>query len=470
MIETSAPGTAGWWLRRLTGKLHERCGHYNDLERYYNSENVLPSVSSKAVRQAYQQLMRMSRMNWAELVVEAVRERMMPIGFRTGADDDELGDQMAWRIWQANSMDADAALLFRLMLSLGAAYMIVGDVDPETGEPTMTIEDPRNVVVETDPVKRRKSVAGLKLFYDDLVERWHAYLYLPGAVIEAVGPYTESTVWNPSTDFSDWAWVGPPAELPPRARNLVPVVQFLNLADLQGRHWSEFERHCGILDRIQYQILQRLEIATLQAFKQRMITGIPTTDASGELIDYNDIFAADPGALWVAPETARMWESGAVDLTPIRMAVRDDVTDLAAATRTPLFYLTPEAANGSAEGASLAREGLVFKATDRDTQTGEPLEQAMSIAFLVKGDDQRARRPDMEVVWADPQRYSMAERYDAASKAVAAGVPWRQRMSKILQFSPQEIDRMEAERTQDALLASSFPAQLPTADVAQQQL
>jgi hypothetical protein len=56
---------------------------------------------------------------------------------------------------------------------------------------------------------------------------------------------------------------------------------------------------------------------------------------------------------------------GQVDLGPVRQAIRDDVQDLAAVTRTPLFYLTPDAANGSAEGASLAREGLVFKTEDR---------------------------------------------------------------------------------------------------------
>ena len=58
-------------------------------------------------------------------------------------------------------------------------------------------------------------------------------------------------------------------------QHLVPVVQFANQPNLQGRYWSEFEKHCGLLDRVGYQILQRLEIATLQAFKQRAVKGIP---------------------------------------------------------------------------------------------------------------------------------------------------------------------------------------------------
>ena len=39
-----------------------------------------------------------------------------------------------------------------------------------------------------------------------------------------------------------------------------------------------------------------------------------------------------------------------------------------------------------------------------------------------------------------------AERYDAASKAIAAGVPWRTVMASVLMFGPQAIARMEAER------------------------
>jgi hypothetical protein len=140
----------------------------------------------------------------------------------------------------------------------------------------------------------------------------------------------------------------------------------------------------------------------------------------------------------------------------LRSAVRDDIQDLAAVTRTPLFYLTPEANQGSAEGASLAREGLVFKTQDRLLQFGESWEQVMSLAFLFAGDRERANRGAMEVMWADPQRYSLAERYDAASKAVAAQVPWRTVMSSVLQYTPQQVDEMEAERATDALLTGAL--------------
>jgi hypothetical protein len=238
---------------------------------------------------------------------------------------------------------------------------------------------------------------------------------------------------------------------------IVPIVRFACRPDMKGHGRGEFEPHLGLLDRINFRTLNAVETATLQAFKQRAIKGIPVKDEAGEDIDYDDMFSADPGALWLLPAAAEMWESGQVDLGPMRETIKKDVQDLAAVTRTPLFYLSPDAANGSAEGASLAREGLIFKAKDRLAQLGESVEQWMSMAFLLAGDMERASRPDMQVLWSPPERFTLAERYDAASKAQAAGVPWRTVMQSVLQFSPEEIERMEAERAADALLAPMFP-------------
>ena len=71
-------------------------------------------------------------------------------------------------------------------LALGLSYVIVGPVDPDLGVPLITPEDPREVVVETDPRQRRKVLAGLKVFRDDVEGVDKAYLYLPGEVHRAV--------------------------------------------------------------------------------------------------------------------------------------------------------------------------------------------------------------------------------------------------------------------------------------------
>lgn len=458
--ELNTVRSPAWWLKRLYGKLMSGYERHDLLDRYYRNEVGVPVLSSKAVQDAYQRLMQLCRTNYAELVVEAVRERMMPVAFRTGASGDENGDAEAWRIWQANDLDADSLLNHRNSLAMGDGYVIVGPVDNEIDAPLITIEDPREVVVEADPRHKRKTLAGLKLYKDDIDNVYHAYLYLPDGIHHAIGAVPS---WSGSTappfNATDWSWEGDVVRLFPSDDGPVTITRFPNRPDSFGRSSGEFETHLPLLDRINYGILNRLEVATLQAFRQRAIKGIDPTDDEGEPIDFDNIFAASPGSLWLLPETADLWESGQVDLTPLKEAIRDDVQDLAAVTRTPLFYLTPEATDGSAEGAALAREGLIFKTGDRITQAGEGWERVMLHAFMVAGDSQRSNRRDMQVIWAPPERYTLAERYDAATKAQSAGVPWRQTMETVLQFSPQEIARMEAERLADEMAAQPVPTE-----------
>lgn len=454
-IDTTKPQSPGWWLNKLMGELAGRQSRYNRMDRYYRGEADLPAGAEHA-REAYQRVQRKCRTNFAGLIVEAVRERMQPVGFRTGAEGDQQGDDEARRIWEANGLDSDWSQVARASLSMSDAYMMVGGVDKASGAPLITPEDPRQVITAHDPRNKRRVVAALKVFTDDLAGADLAYLYLPGVVFRAVRRSTPLHAESVSPD--GWEWYGPEGgEALPDGR--VPVVRFPNRADLAGNTLGEFEDVVDILDRINLTLLQRVTIAAMQAFRQRGIKGdLPEVDSAGDDIDYDNLFRADPGALWQLPSGVDLWESGTVDLTPLLSSIRHDVQDVAAVTRTPLFYLTPDAASGSAEGASLSREGLTFKATDRINAASDPLEQVMSLAFTYAGDPVRASRPDLEVLWAPPERFSLAERYDAASKAQAAGVPWEAVMQDVLQFSPAQIGRMQIQRLDDALASSPTAA------------
>jgi len=460
---SAEPDTPDWWVARLMPRLAAQAQRAGVLDSYYRNEYVLPPMC-KAVRDAYRRLMEMARTNFAELIVEAVRERMQVEGFRTGADSDPLGDEAAWALWQDNALDADADLVHRAKLSMGAAYVIVGLDD--AGDVVITPEDPRQVITEADPVRRRKVRAALKVFADDLYGLDRLYLYLPGAVYRATRPSPATSEFEDQTvalSEGGWMWETTVGIVP---GGDVPVVPFLNRPDLYNSPQGEFESHVGHLERISYMVLNRLEVATLQAFRQRAVKGVPNTDEHGEPIDYDDIFAADPGALWVLPETADLWESGQVDLSSALAAVRTDVEMLAAVTRTPMHYLVPTEANQSAEGASLSHEALIYKVRDQLRATGESWEQVMALGFAFAGDAERASRADMEIIWADPERHSLAERADAALKAASAGMPWQAAMERIWQMTPQEIARLDAMRLSDALtaaLAAPTPPGAPAA-------
>jgi hypothetical protein len=249
-------------------------------------------------------------------------------------------------------------------------------------------------------------------------------------------------------DVDDWIYSEEYSAVNPLGE--VPVVKFTN-ADERG----EYEPYLDIIDRINHMILQRLIIATTQAFKQKWVKGdFPTHDPDGNEIDYNGLFESSPGAMWVLPPDAELGEMDQSSIQDIISAVRADIQDFAAVTRTPMHYLSPDGANQSAEGAALAREGLVFKAEDRINRATVGWSKVMSLMFKWMGDEERASLLDLEPIWKPAERYSLSERADANTKF--QDLPFRSRMSLIGQFSPAEVAEMEAERAGEALLTEAL--------------
>jgi len=456
-----------WWLARLIAELDSRQARYDLLDRYHRSDAPMPpgpvskkrrngesSFSDTSGPDPFEVLRKIARVNWADMIVESLIERMKVLGFSTGMTGDTDADAEAWRIWQANDLDTTIPQLLRTKGALGDAYSIVGPYDEAIAAPRITCEDPRQVIAESDPIDRRRVLAALKVFSDDVAGIDRAFLYLPGvdggpAQLHKAERERSKDAKALAFDAKGWSWF-PAEDLPTRA---VPVVWFPNRADLFGRTMGEFEHVLDDLNRISLLVLQRLQIAMLQAFRQRAVKGdLPERDEHGNEIDYSAMFSSDPAAVWLLPGGVDMWESAGVDLTPILESVKADVRELAGRTRTPLYYLYPDS-GGSAEGAVTQREGLIFRASSRITETDGPIEATQALALEVMG---LPAPTDMETVWLRPDLATLAERYDAASKAKAAGLPERTIWREILQYSPQQIARILDERTAEPTPAADL--------------
>lgn len=464
-IDVDAPGSPGWWIKRLADKLEVRRPRLEKLNDYLRGNPPLPKSAVNA-RDTYKEIQQKARLNLAELCIEAVLDRMVPVGFQTGAARDTLGDSRAHDIWNANELDVESTEVHRLMLGLGDAYAIVGAPDEDTGVPTITAEDPRQVVTIHDPARQSRIRAALKIFHDPELGQDFAYLYVPGRVWVAYRD-SRTSVTNPSVSFSagSWEWDGNRGgsegqPLPPGCETAMPVVRFRN-----KRGEGQFENHTDLLDRVNHMILQRMVIATFQAFKQRGIKAssddLPDTDEHGKKINYDEIFSADPGALWRLPPNAEMWESAGVDLQPILSATKEDKMDFAALTRTPLYWFIPDAANASATGAEAQREGAVNQAEDRIRRASSGWNRLMATAFRFMGDTERANLSTLRTLWQPANRYLLSERADAAVKAKASDVPWETRMREIWQFSPAQIELMKAQRKEEAADAPPPPPSPP---------
>lgn len=447
-------GSPDWWMLRLGHRLQADRPRLQMLHDYWSGSHPLP-FGNQRMRSTYRRFQKMSRTNFMALVAESLLERLKVVGFRAGGKATEQTDRTAWKWWQANDMDSASGLVHRAAVVMSRAYVIVGRQPDEPSQPLITGEDPRQVTHEEDPSNRRNLLAAMKTWWDDVERRHRAVLYLPDEVHYYQTPPTkestsDDTLWQPQRWDVESEPVG-------NSSGVVPVVPFRNRPDLCGECLGEFEDIVDIQDRINMQILDRMVISTTQAYRQRFATGVEVTDEDGRAQA-----PFDPGAdlLWVVPDDkAKFGDFTAADLSGVINAVEADVQHLAGISRTPPHYLLGTIINAAGSALAAAETGLWSKATERLTEFSASWEEVYRQAGVIIGED---IPDDAEVLWADPQFRSMAEKAAASVQLVAAGVPWRTRMT-MLDFTPQEIDRMTAERVSDAMLSMSLAPQQPGA-------
>lgn len=451
-LDPRQKGSPDWWLRELHKRMIAKRPRLELLARHAVGDSPLLDLPPDA-REAFISFQKRSRTNFAGLSVEVMLDRMKLAGIRTGAKGDALGDSEAWDIYQANQLDADSPAHHRASLQMGESYVIVGDLDDELDAPLITIEDPRNIAIARDPQRRRRIDRAAKSFVDEWTGNEHAYLYERGFDGDpATCRRAEIVKGNRA---AGWQWIGEAQELP---FSQMPIVWFPNRLDIDGKtYWGEFQQDLDVLDRLTTDILQRLVITAMQAFRQRMLKGLPLKDKDGVTIDYSGLFPADPAALWMAPKDVEVWESAGYDPTPLSIVIKDDLTHFAAQTRTPLPALQPDAANQSGANSEMVWKGHIAKCLDRMNTLSEGWEEVFQLAFLWKDDTTRARRRDMEMLWMPPEIPSLSERWDAAAKAQAAQMPEDYIRLHIVGMSPQEISRYKAEAALAAMEAAAAP-------------
>ncbi len=403
---------------------------------YMRGEPPLPECAD-GWRDAMWPWLRLSRMNYAGMAIRSIAERLVPIGWHTAVDDDPDGDQKAAEVAGVNEFDVVVGDVLEAMLWAGETYMMVTPPQPGETVPTVTAEDPRECIVRRDRVSGRP-VAGLKVDRDDWTGDLRFHLFTPGRVRVA---------GNVGGRF-DWIESLSGRTLPDR----IPLVPFTNKGGV-----GEFERHLDTLDRVNDAIFTRVTIMKYQAFRQRAVK-VPKFDEKGDEVDYTGVFTADPGSMWQVPLDADFWESTPVDLTPILSATKDDVAAFASAVGIPLFWISPDAANGSAAGADTMREGNEFRGEDRQRRANSGFAELLSQCFLRMGDRERSERWKIRTIWAPTQRYSIEARGSAAVAYISAGMPFEEMLVDVMQKTPNDVARVKALRDQELLFSEPAPS------------
>jgi hypothetical protein len=459
----------------MTRKLNAERAHVDYLERMYRGDHDLPSVPEK-YRDLFRRFLRQARTNYLSLVVEAPLERMQVTGFRIG--DAETADDAAWKRWQAARLDSDQVSVHRSMLALRRGYTMVGR-NPRTGAVIVTPEHPSQVITESYPEDRREVRMGLKLWLDDITGNVRANLYATrgeivssGGVVLSFEAPSQTThdilgtleVNLLSTLVQEWRLL----DVEATGLDANPLTVFENRPNALGIPRAEFEDVIPIQDRINATMFHRLVAEAFGSFRQKAILNyVYDEDPDGQPIPPE--LRNDPGTAWIfeavegADKPVSLFEFSQTDTSNIIAAAASDVRDLASISRTPPHYLLAGMVNVTGDALKAAETGLVAKVRrEHHPQASDGWELTAGKMAALDGDT-TTDFSDAETLWADPESRTMAELYDAAVKAKTAGVPWRARM-EMLGYSPQAIDRMEAELAQEAMLAAlAVPLQDPAA-------
>lgn len=464
LTETSVTGSDDWWLMRLGTKLGQGLPRLHRLRSYRNGSVILPDVyMTKSNRAAMLRILSQSRTNTAELISGSLVDRQNVLGFRTAAPGDDTGDRAADRNWKRSQMVVRFKEHLRDVADYGEAFMVTsGPTEASTdAQPMFLTYNGWTAATEQDVSLPWLTTTAITVGYDVMTQRDTITLYRPGYMRVASRPSPrptlsdDGTIWSPG---SGWSWDTEQIRLYTQDN---PVVRY----SAPGG-FGEWENHTDGMDRINADTRDRLIIVAMQAFRQRAIEGkLPQTypmdhpDVSlrGKRINYDELFEGGPAALWILGTDAKVWESNTVDITPLLTAKKDDFRDLAAVTSTPIYLLMPDATNGSAEGAALAREAFTFKVRDRNARAGSGLALSQGLAFQAQADTVRADTSELTTIWGSVMLESAQSRATSAASAKSGGASQAYINREFLQMTPAELAQELVDKQTEAF-AADVPA------------
>jgi hypothetical protein len=430
------PQTPAEWLPVLETRLTERRPEIDRLRSYTNGNAPLPEMG-RNLRATWERFQKKARTNYGGLAINAVLSRCIPQGVVIAGNDD--AQAAAERIWRDNRARIQIKQAMADAAACRVGYLLIS---LDEGRAVLSARKPESFIAAPDPLKPWKARAYLSMWSD--VDEGLEYAYVGTAGLGQMfsrplkaDDYSPNREWRVASEPD--AYKGDPKVV---------------IVERPSGH-ALVEPHFDLIDRINLGKLNRLVITAMQAFRQRALKskdggGLPATDLDGNEINWAAAFEPAPGALWELPEgIADIWESEPADIGPLLEAEKVDARDFAAVTRIPVSVFTPEGANQSAQGASVAQDGLYSQAAEEIEAIKPGADMAIVYALQAEGVDLNGAT--VEVQWAPVELVTMAEKYDAASKAKGIGLSMDTIRREILGMTPQQIEADDNGASNDAL-------------------
>lgn len=433
------------WLKRLIQQHDKEIPDLRLMDSYYEGTQPL-SYLAPEIQSELNDRMRQLIINWPQLIVDALDERLDVEGFRYGRS--ESTEQDLWDVWQANDMDEGSQQVHVDALALRRSFVIVGANEDDEGTPLVTAESALEVFTELDPRTRQVTAA---------IKRWEepvatgsaptnmATLYLPG------GRYTFEK------DKGSWEQVDEDLH----DLGVVPVVPLANRPRLKHRGGtSELRAVIPISDAACKIASDMMVSAEYHAMPRRWATGMSRDDFADENGQPLGALSSLAGRLWVNEDTSvKFGQFPEAQLTNFHDTINQLARLVSALTGLPPSFLglaTDQPPSADAIRASEAR--LIKRAERRQRAFGEAWERVMRLVLLIRDGSVDPLTRSLETVWRDPATPTYAQVADAVTKLYAAGLLPKEMAWEKLGYSATQIVRMSA--MEDAALTRMTAADL----------
>jgi hypothetical protein len=419
------------WLKRLIHQHDRDLPELQLMDSYYEGTQPL-SYLAPEIQAELNDRLRQLIINWPQLIVDALDERLDVEGFRYA--DSETTEADLWSVWQANELDAGSQQAHVDALALKRAYVIVGANEEDEATPVVTAESALEVFAERDP-RTRQVVAAIK--------RWDE----PAA--DGAAPTKMATLYLPSMRCTFERVKGVWDEKDRDEHNLgrVLVVPMANRQSL--RHpdgTSELRAVIPISDAANKIASDMMVSAEYHAMPRRWATGLSREDFADEDGRPLGAMSALAGRMWAnESRDVQFGQFPEAQLTNFHETINLLARLVSALTGLPPAFLglaTDQPPSADAIRAGEAR--LVKRAERRQRAFGEAWESIMRLVLLVRDGRVDPRTRSLETVWRDPATPTFAQMADATTKLFAAGLLPKEVAWERLGFSAVEIRRMRA--------------------------
>lgn len=409
-------------------------------DAYYEGEQPLSYMHPELI-QALEGQVRQVVINWPQMVVDAIEERLDIEGFRR--PDQPSGDDRLWEIWQDNDMDSGSQRAHVEALALGRSYVTVGAPDDSDDAPVITDESALDMIATTDP-KTRLTAAAVRRWSSDGAELGAqianmATLYLPDSTI--LYQKAKDGAWEQvSRDDHDLGAV-----------SVVPILNRARRKKPLGV--SELKLVTPLSDAACKIATDMMVGANFQALPRYWASGVTENDFVDEQGNPVSVWKTVTGRVWgVENDQAKLGQFDAADLSNFTKTLDALAQLVASLCGMPPHYLgftTDNPASADAIRSSEAR--LVKRAERKQGMFDTGWEQVMRLSTRIMTGDWDKSLLRLETAWRDPATPTVAQVADAATKTYQAGIIPLKFTRRRLGYNDAEIKQMEDMDAEDSL-------------------